>query len=85
MVPDDAGEWAEGLQKILDRIPPNWGKHIRVSAGWYPIIVALDQAIAVLQPDYQIHQVKEKFGGLRYYCQADGDPAIRASDRCCRS
>ena len=66
-VPEDAGEYSEGLQAILDRIPDKWGKYISCSKGWYPILVELDKNLAILNPDYEIHQVKEKFGGLRYY------------------
>jgi hypothetical protein len=35
--------------------------------GWLDIVDRLDRAITELVPDYQITQVKEKFGGLRYY------------------
>lgn len=66
-VPEDAGEYSEGLQAILDRIPEMWGKYISCSKGWYPILIELDKNLAILNPDYEIHQVKEKFGGLRYY------------------
>lgn len=34
---------------------------------WYPIIKQLDEDIAALVPDYSLDQLKEKFGGLRYY------------------
>lgn len=35
--------------------------------GWLRIIVDLDRKLAEIDPDYTIEQVKEKFGGLRYY------------------
>lgn len=66
-VPDDAGEYRDGLAKILRRIPPRWGRYISVRAGWYPLIIALDEELAAIEPDYGLCQVKEKFGGLRYY------------------
>ena len=66
-IPEDAGEYSEGLQAILDRIPEMWGKYISCNKGWYPILIELDKNLATLNPDYEIHQVKEKFGGLRYY------------------
>jgi hypothetical protein len=34
---------------------------------WYPVIKQLDEDIAALVPDYSLDQLKEKFGGLRYY------------------
>ena len=68
-VPDDAGEWAAALEAILHRIPDRWGRWISCRRGWYPIIVRLDRAMAGVDPLYEIHQVKQKFGGLRYYYQ----------------
>lgn len=66
-IPGDAGEWTEGLTAILRRIPDGWGRFIGCSRGWYPIVVRLDQVLAEVDPEYVLLQVKEKFGGLRYY------------------
>ena len=66
-VPNDAGEYADGLAAVLNRIPKGWGRWIECGRGWYPLIVETDQKLAALDPDYEVHQVKEKFGGLRYY------------------
>ena len=38
-----------------------------VGPGWLPLIEVLDRQLTRLDPDYRIAQVKEKFGGLRYY------------------
>jgi hypothetical protein len=35
--------------------------------GWWPIIAELDRQIAAIAPGYEVHQIKEKFGGLRFY------------------
>jgi len=59
------------LQKIKDRIPEAWGKSISCGPGWDQIIIDLDRALAELDPDYVIHQVKEKFGGLRFYYDSE--------------
>lgn len=42
---------------------------IDVWAGdpWYPVLRKLDEDLTELMPDYSLDQVKEKFGGLRYY------------------
>jgi hypothetical protein len=77
-VPEDAGEHAEDLRKILERIPLRWGRWISCGPGWYPFIIELDRKLAEIAPDYQLHQVKEKFGTLRYYI---GFPEIKA--QCC--
>jgi len=66
-VPEDAGEHAEALRGMLVRIPDGWGRWIRCDRGWYPLLVELDEQLRALAPNYVIHQVKEKFGGLRYY------------------
>lgn len=74
-VPDDAGPHRDALVRILRRIPPNWGRWISCDAGWYPIIVQLDQQLAELDPNYELHQCKEKFAGLRYYFHTEVDGA----------
>lgn len=38
-----------------------------VGVGWHPIIEKLDAALKLLDPGYTVTQIKEKFGGLRYY------------------
>lgn len=43
--------------------------------GWYPIIKSLIQDLIDLGWDKQICQIKEKFGGLRFYIN-DGNPEI---------
>jgi hypothetical protein len=58
----------QDLSPILNRIPPKWGKEIRVDAGWYAIVLELDRQLAIIDPAYEVYQCKEKFGGLRYYC-----------------
>lgn len=69
-LPKDAGEHTIALEAILRRIPDGWGKWISCDAGWYPIIVELDRDLAALDPDYELNQVKEKFGGLRFYAHS---------------
>lgn len=66
-VPSDAGQWADGLKQILRRIPDGWARHISCGPGWYQLLVELDQMMAAIEPGYELYQVKEKFGGLRYY------------------
>lgn len=35
--------------------------------GWKKIVLEADEMLAYIDPDYEIHQIKEKFGTLRYY------------------
>jgi len=37
--------------------------------------VDLDAQLASLDPDYEVQQIKEKFGALRFYCSAHTDDA----------
>jgi hypothetical protein len=54
----------EQIQKRIDagRNCGSW-----IGNGWVDLVVQLDKQITQLDPDYVIDQVKEKFGGLRYY------------------
>ncbi|HWJ49863.1 MAG TPA: hypothetical protein VNR42_02520 [Solirubrobacteraceae bacterium] len=69
-VPKDAGEHTDALRAMLVRIPDGWGRWISCSCGWYPLLVELDEQVRALLPNYVIHQVKEKYGGLRYYWES---------------
>ncbi len=79
-LPDDAGEYADGLRAIMQRIPEGWGRWISCGPGWYPMLVELDSVLAQLDPEYEVRQVKEKFGGLCYYAHT-GRPELREAFR----
>jgi hypothetical protein len=80
-IPADAGPHAAAIETILRRIPDGWGRWISVDAGWYPLVIATDQRLAHLDPDYVVQQIKEKFGTLRYYCApSSGDPSLELLD-----
>ena len=74
-IPLDAGEHAAAIETILRRIPDGWGRWLSVDAGWYPLVIATDTQLALLDPDYRVHQIKEKFGTLCYYCWLSDDDA----------
>ena len=42
-----------------------WGDE--VGEGWGPIVMECHRQLNHLDPGYRIGQIKEKFGGLRYY------------------
>lgn len=69
-MPKDAGDYATDIERILRRIPDGWGRWISCDAGWYPLVIKLDKQLATIMPEYKVHQVKEKYGTLRYYCDA---------------
>jgi hypothetical protein len=78
-VPADAGPYTQALAEILNRIPPRWGRHIDVESGWYPLVADVDRQLRNLDPDYIVHQVKQKYGTLRYYCWPSGDEPSRST------
>lgn len=38
-----------------------------IPKGWIPLVKKLHGDLVKLFPDYEIHQVKDKFGALRFY------------------
>jgi hypothetical protein len=56
--------------EILQKIPENWGRWITCDRGWYKLIIDTHKKLKYIDPNYEIHQIKEKFGGLRYYYQS---------------
>lgn len=69
-VPDDAAEYESVLREILIRIPDGWGRWISCDRGWFPIVADVHEQLVAIDPDYEVHQVKEKFGRLCYYFRA---------------
>lgn len=63
------------VERLRGKFVAGWSNHIQVDEGWYKVIVDCDAALSVIDPGYRIFQIKEKFGGLRYYVQAS-DPAL---------
>ncbi len=57
------------VAKLIDKFLPNYYKSVDVDEGWYQIVVDCDNLLTEIDPDYQIAQIKQKFGGLRYYFQ----------------
>ncbi|OFB42573.1 hypothetical protein BA059_05025 [Mycolicibacterium sp. (ex Dasyatis americana)] len=72
-IPPNADPHAAAIETILRRIPDGWTRSLGVDLGWYPLVIATDARLATLDADYVVHQIKEKFGALRYYCAPSGD------------
>lgn len=45
-----------------------------IEEGWYPLVLKLMQDLVAIGWNKQIAQVKEKFGGLRFYIMEGNDP-----------
>lgn len=56
----------EKLEEIKARISDTW-KHIDCPEEWNPLIIECHEKLMEIDPNYMVLQIKEKFGGLRYY------------------
>ena len=43
--------------------------YVDVDEGWYQLVLDCDEELSAIDPNYDLQQVKEKFGSLRYYFQ----------------
>lgn len=53
--------------EILAKMNTSLGRVISCDKGWHPLIEECHIELKAVDPDYQILQIKEKFGGLRFY------------------
>lgn len=72
-LPADAGRYRDALTTVLLRIPAGWSKAISCGPGWYPLIASVHVKLCALDVDYEVSQVKQKFGTLRYRAQPQTD------------
>lgn len=68
---------------INRRIAEDERAYSGVGRGWFPLLERLDADLAALIPDYKVAQVKEKFGGLRFYVDypENSDPVAQERAR----
>jgi hypothetical protein len=71
-VPRDAGEFAASLGQILRRIRPGSEPRLGVGPGWYPIIAALNEKLAAIDPEHSVLGVEERYGLLAYDVESPG-------------
>lgn len=58
------------LADLMSRFAPGWPATLSVPDGWLPHLATLHTELAAIDPTgevYTVAQVKEKFGGLRFY------------------
>ena len=60
-------EISDAVAHIIDRIDDGWPKTIDCGPGWTNLIIKCHMDLSMIDPDYTIYQVKEKFGSLRFY------------------
>lgn len=49
-----------------------------VGPGWAEILIDLHEQLVKIAPDYDVGQVKEKFGGLRVYLDSGWSESVEA-------
>jgi hypothetical protein len=70
---DDIGK---KIMMLKLKIKAPYLPYIEVDEGWYQLVLDCDKELSEIDPKYDLQQIKEKFGGLRYYFQPS-DPALR--------
>ena len=50
-----------------DLIEEGKSDHFPVGEGWKQLVLDLNDKLLARSPDYEIAQIKEKYGGLRFY------------------
>lgn len=61
---------------ILYRFADGFNSSINVGWGWADLIEECHEAVVRFDPHYKVYQVKEKYGGLRYYAKPSVDALI---------
>jgi len=60
-------KYPDYLLPVLQRVNPEYGVTISCDEGWWSLVALCDKELSSVDPLYTIFQIKEKFGGLRYY------------------
>ena len=61
------------LAPLVNRFQDGWDGYIRCDLGWTQILLDLNEKMSRIDPDYRLHQVKEKFGTLRFYYEPSNE------------
>lgn len=80
------------MQRMFEKYPKNFANcyDFSIGEGWNDLVERLIDQVIALDPEIQIDQIKEKFGGLRFYTGGTTDDvhyliecAEDASERTC--
>lgn len=69
------GDYPPEMQRLVDRIAPDWPPILEVDPGWYPLLSRLDARLSAIAPGYVLQQCKSKFGSLSFYACPSDDPS----------
>lgn len=67
------GTWQMStVEELNEALEPYWSefpvwRSADVGEGWVPLILDLIEDLKEIYPEFKVAQVKEKFGGLRFY------------------
>jgi hypothetical protein len=64
-------------EDLLNKIPQEAGRYLSCGEGWSELLFQTDLKLSYIDPDYQILQIKEKFGTLRYYFRSNKPELLR--------
>jgi hypothetical protein len=53
--------------KELFKYYDNHSLYVDTPEDWFPFVIKCHEELLAIDPNYKIFQIKEKFGGLRYY------------------
>jgi len=55
------------LEEIKAKINIHYAKTIDCDPGWHHLVAQCHIELMMMDPNYEVYQIKEKFGSLRYY------------------
>lgn len=59
--------------KYMDKFGPGWYREYGIGPGWLDIVDGALDKIFEIDPGAELHQIKEKFAGLRIYLATTED------------
>lgn len=63
----------ESIRKEIERRTPKGWYGLATPSGWDDLVEELFKKVLNIFPDLEIYQIKEKFGGLRFYTNVPYD------------
>lgn len=69
------------IEALKEKIAPEYSKSIDVDEGWYQLVIDCDKELTAIDPHYRVFQIKEKFGGLRYYFHSSQSDTLNAMNK----
>lgn len=76
--------WKRDLDELKPYFVEDYAASFDIGPGWLQIVLGLHREMVQIRPEYKIVQIKEKFGGLRYYYEPFDkrlEDLVRAAER----